>query len=165
MRPLFEICWMWIFPWIKLLTLILCVIQSWMTQLILAILTMMDYLPLIRKDSVTHMYGLGVYVKQGLPFAQNVSLENSVDSNICFWLALLHSVSYFFYLYWSPLLLCMLFILFHQWLDQSFWIAFVKIYPFTNLSLCRVKKDENIQPYKCSQSTGQYISHNNWKQV
>ena len=55
-----------------------------MTQLILAILTMMDYLPLIRKDSVTHMYGLGVYVKQGLPFAQNVSLENSVDSNICF---------------------------------------------------------------------------------
>ena len=62
----------------------LCLIQTWMTQLILAILTMMDYLSLIRKDSVTHMYGLGVYVKQGLPFAQNVSLENSVDSNICF---------------------------------------------------------------------------------
>ena len=58
--------------------------QTWMTQLILATFTMTDYLPLIRKDSITHMYGLGVYVKQGLPFAQNVSLENSVDSYVCF---------------------------------------------------------------------------------
>ena len=27
------------------------------------------YLPLIRKDSSTHMHGLTVYVNQGLPFA------------------------------------------------------------------------------------------------
>ena len=27
------------------------------------------YLPLIRKDSSTHMHGLAVYVKEGLPFA------------------------------------------------------------------------------------------------
>ena len=27
------------------------------------------YLSLIRKDSVTHMHGLAVYVKEGLPFA------------------------------------------------------------------------------------------------
>ena len=27
------------------------------------------YLPLIQKDSVTHMHGLAVYVKEGLPFA------------------------------------------------------------------------------------------------
>ena len=26
------------------------------------------YLPLIRKDSSTHMHGLAVYVKEGLPF-------------------------------------------------------------------------------------------------
>ena len=34
------------------------------------------YLPLIRKDSSTHMHGLAVYVKEGLPFARNLSLEN-----------------------------------------------------------------------------------------
>ena len=38
------------------------------------------YLPLIRKDSRTHMHGLAVYVKEGLPFAQDLSLENSADS-------------------------------------------------------------------------------------
>ena len=57
------------------------------------------YLPLIRKDSSTHMHGLAVYVKEGLPFAQDLSLENSADSYLCFRLALLHSVSYFFFLY------------------------------------------------------------------
>ena len=59
------------------------------------------YLPLIRKDSSTHMHGLAVYVKEGLPFAQHLSLENSADSCLCFWLALLHTVSYFFFLYQS----------------------------------------------------------------
>ena len=33
------------------------------------------YLPLIRKDSGTHMHGLAVYVKEGLPFAWDLSLE------------------------------------------------------------------------------------------
>ena len=28
-----------------------------------------DYLPLIQKDSSTHMHGLAIYVKEGLPFA------------------------------------------------------------------------------------------------
>ena len=56
------------------------------------------YVLLIRKDSSTHMHGLGVYVKEGLPFAQDLSLENSADSYLCFQLALLHSVSYFFFL-------------------------------------------------------------------
>ena len=35
------------------------------------------YLPLIQKDSSTHMHGLAVYVKEGLPFAWDLSLENS----------------------------------------------------------------------------------------
>ena len=48
------------------------------------------------------MHGLAVYVKEGLPFAQDLSLENSSDSYLCFRLALLHSVSYFFFLYRSP---------------------------------------------------------------
>ena len=51
------------------------------------------YLPLIQKDSITHMHGLAVYVKEALPLAQDFSLENSVDSYLCFRLALLHSVS------------------------------------------------------------------------
>ena len=29
----------------------------------------MGFLPLIQKDFVTHMHGLAVYVKEGLPFA------------------------------------------------------------------------------------------------
>ena len=41
------------------------------------------YVPLIRKDSVTHMHDLAGYVKEGLPFAQDLSLENSVESCLC----------------------------------------------------------------------------------
>ena len=68
------------------------------------------YLPLIRKDSSTHMHGLAVYVKEGLPFARDLSRENSADSYLCFRLALLNSVSYFFFLYRSPSLsLCTVF--------------------------------------------------------
>ena len=59
------------------------------------------YLPFIEKDSTTHMHGLEVYVKEGLPFARDLSLENSADSYLCFRLALLHSVPYFFFLYQS----------------------------------------------------------------
>ena len=54
------------------------------------------YLLLIRKDSSTHMHGLRVYVKEGLPFAQDLSLENSADSYLYFGLALLHCVLFLF---------------------------------------------------------------------
>ena len=60
------------------------------------------YVPLIRKDSITRMHGLEVYVKEGLSFAR----ENSSDFYLCFGLALLHSVCYFFFLYQSPSSLC-----------------------------------------------------------
>ena len=43
-----------------------------------------------------------VYVKEGLPFAWDLSLEISGDSYLCFRLVLLYSVSYFFFLYRSP---------------------------------------------------------------
>ena len=56
------------------------------------------------------MHGLTFYVKEGLSFAQDLSLENSADSDICFRLALLQSLSYFFFLYQSPsLALCTVF--------------------------------------------------------
>ena len=48
------------------------------------------------------MHDLAVDVKEGLLFARDLSLENSADSYLCFRLALLHSVSYFFFLYRSP---------------------------------------------------------------
>ena len=48
------------------------------------------------------MHVLAVYVKESLSFARDLSLENSTDSYLCFRLALLHSVSYFFFLYRSP---------------------------------------------------------------
>ena len=65
-------------------------------------LSVRGYLTLIRKDSGTHMHGLAIYVKEGLPFAWDLPLENSADSYLCFRLALFHSVSYFSFLYRSP---------------------------------------------------------------
>ena len=58
------------------------------------------YLPLIRKDSSTHMHGLTVYLKEELPFAQDFSLENLslADSYLRFRLVFLHSGSYVFFL-------------------------------------------------------------------
>ena len=68
------------------------------------------YLLLIKKYSSTHMHCLALYVKEGVSFAQDMSVENSADSYLCFGLALLHSVSYFFFLYRShSLSLCSVF--------------------------------------------------------
>ena len=46
------------------------------------------------------MHGPTVYMKEGLPFALDLSLENSADSYIFDWLYF--TVSYFIFLYWSP---------------------------------------------------------------
>ena len=50
-------------------------------------LSVMGYLPLFQKDSVTHMHSLVGYVRERVPFAWDLSLENSVDSYLYFWLA------------------------------------------------------------------------------
>ena len=73
------------------------------------------YLCLIRNDSSTHMHGLKVCMKEGLPFARDLSLENSPDSYLCFCLALLHSVLLLF-----PLLITFSFVHGFRWgsLDQ-----------------------------------------------
>ena len=56
------------------------------------------------------MHGLVVYVKEGLLFAGDLSLENSAGSYLYFRLALLHTMPHFFFLYRSPSLsLCMVF--------------------------------------------------------
>ena len=59
----------------------------------------MGCLPLIRKYSITHKHVLAVYVKEGLPFAQDLSQGNSVDSYFSFRMTLLLSMSYFVVLY------------------------------------------------------------------
>ena len=81
------------------------------------------YLPLIWKDSTSHMHALEVYVKEGLLFACDLFLENSADSDLCFRLALLHPVSYFVFLYWSSsLLLCIVFDSISSNIDEVFSI-------------------------------------------
>ena len=42
------------------------------------------YLPLTRKDSTTYMHVLAVYVKEGLPFVWDLSLEISEDLTYVF---------------------------------------------------------------------------------
>ena len=46
-----------------------------------------SYLPLIRKDSITQMCGLAVFVNEKLCFSGDICLENSADSSFVFnWL-------------------------------------------------------------------------------
>ena len=63
---------------------------------------MRSYLPLFRKDSITHMHGSAASVKEGLLFAWDLSLENSTDSCLCFRPTLLRLASYFFFIFRSP---------------------------------------------------------------
>ena len=110
-RPSFEFCWLWIFPWIKLSRhLALCEINL-DDSINSGNFSVRGYLPLIRKDSVTHMHGLAFSVKEGLLFARDLFRENSADSFLCFRLALLHLVSYFFFFIDHLLLLCARFLI------------------------------------------------------
>ena len=59
------------------------------------------YLPFIQKSFVTQMHGFAVYAKEKLSLTRDWPLENSVGSYLCFRLALLYPVSYFFFLYGS----------------------------------------------------------------
>ena len=69
------------------------------------------------------MQCLAVYVKEGLPSAWDLSLENSASSCLCFLLASLHSVSYFFFLYRSPSLpLCTVFYSISCNTDEVPWV-------------------------------------------
>ena len=51
------------------------------------------------------MYGVAVYVKEGFPFEQDLSLEKTLRI-FMFGLALRHSISYFFFLHRSPSSFC-----------------------------------------------------------
>ena len=71
---------------------------------------MIAYPPLIQKDPSTHIHVLAVYVKEGLPFAQNLSLENSAILAYVFSWLYFTVVSHFFFRYQTAFLsLCMFF--------------------------------------------------------
>ena len=55
--------------------------------------SMREYFLLIQKDSVTHMYGLAVYMKERFPFPLDLSLENSQD--FYFWLYFIQCLTSF----------------------------------------------------------------------
>ena len=74
------------------------------------------YLPLIRTDFSTHVHGLAVYVKEGLPFGQCLSLEKSADS-----FDWLYSASYFFCFCQSSSSLCMVFDSVLSNIDEALW--------------------------------------------
>ena len=110
LRPSFEFCWLWTFLQSNSPNILTLCERNLDDSIDSGNFPVRGYFPLIQKDSSIHMHGLAIYVKEGLSFAQNISLENSADSYLCFWLALLHSVSYFFFLYQSlSLSLCMVF--------------------------------------------------------
>ena len=74
------------------------------------------YLPLIRKDSVIHMHGLAVYVKEGLVFAWDLYLKNSVDSHVFNWLCFIQCSVFLLFL-WS-----IIFFIF----VNNFWSKFIQ---------------------------------------
>ena len=94
---------------------------------------MRGYPPLIRKDSGTHMHGLAVYVKEGLPFARDLSLKKSADSYLCFRLALLYSASYFFNLYRS--VLCTVFDSISSDIDEALSINLSAVFVFGDFNV------------------------------
>ena len=83
------------------------------------------------------MHGLAVYIKEGLAFARHLSPENSADSYLCFRLALLHSLSYFFSLYQSlSSALCMVFDSISSKIDEVLLInPTANVFVFGNFSI------------------------------
>ena len=60
-----------------------------------------SHFPLNQKDSTTHAWSCSS-CEGRTSFCTRLTLENSVDSYVCFQMVSLHSVSYFFFLYQSP---------------------------------------------------------------
>ena len=140
----------WIIPWIKL-SWSSCSRWDkrgwlkWFRQFLYEELSSFN----LKKDSITHMHGLALYLKERLPFAREISLKNSVDCYLCFWLALLHSVSYFFFLFWSPSLLCTVFDSTSSNIDEV-----LSINPSTNVF---VSGDFNVHHKDCVTYSGGLI--------
>ena len=92
------------------------------------------------------VFGLLVYVKVGLPFACDVSLENSEYSYSCFWLTLRHPGAYIFFINQPPSLsLCIVVNVISCSIDKVFSInpsANVFVYGNLNVKLFAKLKGE-----------------------
>ena len=98
---LFEFCWLWILPWIKLFWYACCIRDrlerlNWLKQYLCERLSLFNW-----KGYITQMHSLVVYVKERLAFAWDSSLENSEYPYLCFQLAFFCSVFYFYSIYRS----------------------------------------------------------------
>ena len=63
--------------------------------------SLVDYFPLIWKDSSTYIHGLAVYVKEGLPFCTGLISRNLCRFLLMFLTGFTSLSAYFFFLYWS----------------------------------------------------------------
>ena len=99
---------------ISFLTFWLYVRITWITQLILAISLWGVILFLIQNDYITHMHGLTVYVREGLPLVWDLSLKNSADSYVWNWLYFTHCLTSFSTINHLLCLYAQCLILFHQ---------------------------------------------------
>ena len=94
---------------------ILALFETNLDDSMILVISLRGYLPLIRKDSSIHMHGLAVYVKEGLLFAWDLSLENSADSyNVFDWLYFIQCITSFSSIDHLLCLYAWFFILFHQ---------------------------------------------------
>ena len=96
------------------LTFWLYIRKTWMTQLILAISLWGFIFFLIQEDSITHMHGLVVYVKEGLSLAWDLSLKNLADSYLSNWLYFRQCLTSFSFINHLLRLYAWYLILFHQ---------------------------------------------------
>ena len=72
------------------------------------------YLPSVWKNSGTHMCGLVAYVKEGVHFAQDLSLKNSADSYVFGWLYFTQCLTSFSFIDHLLHLCAQFLILYHQ---------------------------------------------------
>ena len=114
------------FPWIKF-PWHCCSMwdKNWMTQLILAIslkgVTFLD----LKRFYYSYAWSCSLCeLKEGLPFAWDLSLENSNDSYLCFGLTLLHSVLLLFPLWIFAKILSQKKMenIFQESVNESFWL-------------------------------------------
>ena len=107
---MFQFGWMWVFLWIKL-SLHFCSMWdrlgwlNWFWKFLYEGLSSFN----VKRFYYSYAWCWSLCERRD-SFCTGLFLGNSVDSSLCFWLASLHSVSYFFFLYWSTSsLLCTVF--------------------------------------------------------
>ena len=105
--PLFQFCWMWVFPGIKLLWHSCSMWDklgwfSWFWEFLYERLSSFNW------KRFHYSYAWSCSLCERRTFCMGL-ISGKLCGLLCFWLVLLHSLSYFFFLYQSPSSLCMIF--------------------------------------------------------